>query len=246
VRAHFGKQRVVISVFVPGAPAGILSKNRTGAGGTIGIDTAIKSPPERLFGASHQRQRGQCSACDAAEHRLPQRPAAGLSARPSAPGPCRASLDRSGEFGRRPGRAGEAAAGHGVRDLGSRFEPARAVGMVREAGRPQVRSRALSRRGPQAINDLIAGHVQIGVLGPTALIPHYKAGTLRLLAQSGEKRSRSLPEVPTLLESGFAGLTVESWYAAFVPLGTPAPVIARLNAVMNKALADPATREIAT
>ena len=56
---------------------------------------------------------------------------------------------------------------------------------------------------------------------PIALIPHYKAGTLRLLAQSGETRSRSMPDISTLVESGFPGLTLESWHAGFVPLGTP-------------------------
>jgi tripartite-type tricarboxylate transporter receptor subunit TctC len=99
------------------------------------------------------------------------------------------------------------------------------------------------RGAGQAINDLVAGHVQVGFLGPTALIPHYKAGTLRLLAQTGETRSRSLPDVPTLLESGFPTLTLESWYAAFVPLGTPSALIARLNAAANGALANPRVRE---
>jgi tripartite-type tricarboxylate transporter receptor subunit TctC len=53
------------------------------------------------------------------------------------------------------------------------------------------------RGGAPALNDLIAGHVKLGSLGSTPLIPHYKAGTLRLLAQSTEKRSPSLPDVPT-------------------------------------------------
>ena len=95
----------------------------------------------------------------------------------------------------------------------------------------------------QAINDLVAGHVQVGFLGPTALIPHYKAGTLRLLAQSGDTRSRSLPDVPTLRESGFPDLVLKSWYAAFVPLGTPPAVIARLNAATNEGSANTRTRE---
>jgi tripartite-type tricarboxylate transporter receptor subunit TctC len=53
------------------------------------------------------------------------------------------------------------------------------------------------RGGGQAINDLIAGHVQVGSLGSSPLIPHYKAGTLRLLAQTTAARSPSLPDVPT-------------------------------------------------
>jgi tripartite-type tricarboxylate transporter receptor subunit TctC len=99
------------------------------------------------------------------------------------------------------------------------------------------------RGAGQAINDLIAGHVLVGFLGPTALMPHYKAGNLRLLAQSAEKRSLSLPEVPTIVEAGFDGVVLETWYGAFVPAATPPAIIARLNAEMGKAMADPATQK---
>src|SRR2546427_5347292 len=61
------------------------------------------------------------------------------------------------------------------------------------------------RGGAPAINDLIAGHVKLGSLGSTPLIPHYKAGALRLMAQSTQKRSPSLPEVPTYQEAGIHG-----------------------------------------
>jgi tripartite-type tricarboxylate transporter receptor subunit TctC len=64
------------------------------------------------------------------------------------------------------------------------------------------------RGGGQAINDLIAGHVKIGVLDSTPLIPHYRAGTLRLLAQTMETRSRGLPDVPTFQEAGINGLVM--------------------------------------
>jgi tripartite-type tricarboxylate transporter receptor subunit TctC len=99
------------------------------------------------------------------------------------------------------------------------------------------------RGAGQAVNDFIAGHILIGVLGPTALIPHYKTGTLRFLAQSTKARSPSLPDVPTFEEAGMNGIVLETWYGAFVPSGTPDPIIARLNAEMNKAVADPATRD---
>ncbi len=99
------------------------------------------------------------------------------------------------------------------------------------------------RGAGQAVNDLIAGHVLIGFLGPTALLPHYKTGTLRFLAQSSRARAQSLPELPTLEEAGFKDLVLESWYGAFVPAGTPPAVIAYLNAEMARAMADPATRD---
>ena len=98
----------------------------------------------------------------------------------------------------------------------------------------------------QAINDLIAGHVKLAWLGPTALVPHYKAGKLKLLAQSSAKRAKVLQDVPTLEQAGFKGLVLEAWYAAFVPKGTPPAIVARLNAEISKALSDPAMQETFT
>jgi len=99
------------------------------------------------------------------------------------------------------------------------------------------------RGGGQAINDLIAGHVKVGSLGSTPVIPHYKAGTLRVLAQSTEARSASLPEVPTYQEAGIKGLVLDQWIGVFVPKGTSAAISTRLNAEINKALADTVIRE---
>jgi tripartite-type tricarboxylate transporter receptor subunit TctC len=99
------------------------------------------------------------------------------------------------------------------------------------------------RGGGQAINDLIAGHVQIASLGSSPLIPHYKAGTLRLLAQSTLARSPSLPDVPTYQETGVTGLVLDQWLGVFVPAGTPSAIITRLNSEINKALREGAVRE---
>ena len=98
------------------------------------------------------------------------------------------------------------------------------------------------RGAGQAVNDLIAGHVLIGSLGPAALIPHHKAGTLRILAQSAGTRSPGLPDVPTFQEAGVEGLVLEVWQGIFVPAGTPPAIVARLNTETNKALADEAIR----
>ena len=98
------------------------------------------------------------------------------------------------------------------------------------------------RGGGQAINDLIAGHVKLGALGSTPLIPHYRAGKLLLLAQTTEARSQSLPDVPTFQEAGIKGLVLDQWLGVFVPAGTPARIIERLNAEVGKALADPAIK----
>jgi tripartite-type tricarboxylate transporter receptor subunit TctC len=99
------------------------------------------------------------------------------------------------------------------------------------------------RGGGQAINDLIAGHVKIASLGSSPLIPHWKTGTIRLLAQSTAARSPGLAEVPTFQEAGIDGLVLDQWIGVFVPTGTPAIITARLNAEINKALTASAVRD---
>jgi tripartite-type tricarboxylate transporter receptor subunit TctC len=97
--------------------------------------------------------------------------------------------------------------------------------------------------GGQAITDLVAGQVPLGSLGSSPLIPHYKAGKLKLLAQTTRTRSAALPEVPTYEEAGYKGLVIEQWLGVLVPAGTPGEIVTRLNVEINKALADPTVRE---
>jgi tripartite-type tricarboxylate transporter receptor subunit TctC len=99
------------------------------------------------------------------------------------------------------------------------------------------------RGGGQAINDLIAGHIKVASLGSTPLVPHYKAGTVRILAQSTEARSPSLPDVPTYQEAGVKGLVLDQWLGVFVPTGTPPAIVARLNAEIGKALEEKSVRD---
>ena len=99
------------------------------------------------------------------------------------------------------------------------------------------------RGGGQAINDLIAGHIKLGSLGSTPLIPHYKSGALKLLAQSTQTRSPALPDVPTYQEAGVQGLVVDQWLGVLVPTGTPPDIAARLNAEIGKALGDEKIRK---
>ena len=99
------------------------------------------------------------------------------------------------------------------------------------------------RGGGPAINDLIAGHVKLGSLGTTPLIPHYQAGAIKLLAQSMATRSAALPNVPTFREAGFAELVVDQRIGVFVPAGTPAEIAARLNAEINAALREEKIRK---
>jgi tripartite-type tricarboxylate transporter receptor subunit TctC len=83
----------------------------------------------------------------------------------------------------------------------------------------------------------------LGSLGSTPLIPHYKAGTLRLLAQSTAARSPSLPDVPTFAEAGVAGLVLDQWLGVFAPPRTPTAITMRLNTEIGQALSDPTVRK---
>jgi tripartite-type tricarboxylate transporter receptor subunit TctC len=99
------------------------------------------------------------------------------------------------------------------------------------------------RGGGQAITDLVAGHIKVGSLGSTPLIPHYKAGALKLLAQSTAERSPSLPDVPTYQEAGVRGLVLDQWLGIFVPTGTPKEIVRRLAQETDRALRDNAVRD---
>ena len=94
----------------------------------------------------------------------------------------------------------------------------------------------------EALRDVIAGHVPLfaDVLVPTATA--IRAGQLRGLAVAMAQRSVLLPDVPTVAEAGLPGMEGSVPFGISVPGGTPAPVVARLNAVFNEALADPTTR----
>lgn len=220
----------------------VVIENRTGAGGTIGIDTAIKSPPDgysilvtndNITSAPHVMRLNVDFLKDLLPVCMLGRQPQGLAVHPSI-GAVNSVADLVALVKQKPSM------GCATSGVGSN-QHVLLEWFAKQAG---IKLDHVPYRGAgQAINDLVAGHVQVGILGPTALIPHYKAGTLQLLAQSGDARSRSLPDVPTLQESGFPALVLESWYAAFVPLGTPPAVIARLNAAANNALADTGTRE---
>ena len=94
----------------------------------------------------------------------------------------------------------------------------------------------------QSITDLIAGHVQLQFSSMPAVINHARAGKLRLLAQTGEKRSAAASDVPTMVESGVKGFVVSSGFGLLAPAGTPRPVIDRVHGALLKSLADPGVR----
>jgi tripartite-type tricarboxylate transporter receptor subunit TctC len=87
-----------------------------------------------------------------------------------------------------------------------------------------------------SVTDLIAGNVDATFTGAPAVLPHVKSGRLRALAVSSPQRIPSLPDVSTVAESGYPGWEADQWYGVVAPAGTPAAVVDRLNAEINKAL----------
>ena len=97
--------------------------------------------------------------------------------------------------------------------------------------------------GGPAAAAVLAGEAQVLFGSVAASMPHVKTGRLKALATTGLKRSKVVPELPTLAESGFPGFDVGSWYALLVPANTPLPVINRLRDAAIKTVALPDVQE---
>jgi tripartite-type tricarboxylate transporter receptor subunit TctC len=215
----------------------IVVENRTGAGGTIGMDAAMKSDPDgytilitndnaasapHIMHLSYDYTRELLPVCYLGRHGqiLAAHKTLGVT-----------SVKELVDYVKANPGLGLATSGVGSNQhvLCEWFK--------REA---DIKIDHVPYRGAgQAINDLIAAHVKVAMLGPTSMIPHWKAGTLNLLAQSTAKRNPTLPEIPTFVEAGYKDLVLEAWYGAFAPKGTPPEIVSKLNAEMNKALKDP-------
>jgi tripartite-type tricarboxylate transporter receptor subunit TctC len=95
------------------------------------------------------------------------------------------------------------------------------------------------RASSQMTTDLNGGHIDMMFHNAPVVLPHVKTGALRGLAITSAQRNPSAPDLPTVSEAGVPGYEVTSWWAMYVPAGTPQPIIGRLNADIAKALALP-------
>jgi tripartite-type tricarboxylate transporter receptor subunit TctC len=84
---------------------------------------------------------------------------------------------------------------------------------------------------------IVGNEVQVTFSGPGSALPMVKSGRLRPLAVTTLKRSRELPDVPTLDEQGFRNFAIRGWYGMLAPAGTPRPIVTRVNTELNKVLA---------
>jgi len=92
------------------------------------------------------------------------------------------------------------------------------------------------RGGAPALNDTVAGHVDLIIASAALLMPQITPGAIKPVVQMGKTRLAALPEVPTVGESGYPGAEANSWWAMFAPAGTPKPIVARFRAALVESL----------
>jgi tripartite-type tricarboxylate transporter receptor subunit TctC len=97
--------------------------------------------------------------------------------------------------------------------------------------------------GAPAITDVLGGQLPLVAVNAVEVLPHVKAGKLRVLATLGAERVSTMPDVPTIAESGFPGFEASVWHAFIAPKGTPPAVVEKLRAEIHKALAAPDVKE---
>jgi tripartite-type tricarboxylate transporter receptor subunit TctC len=90
--------------------------------------------------------------------------------------------------------------------------------------------------GGQLITDLVAGNVNMAIMGVTAALPHYKSGSLKIMATLGSKRAPVTPEVPSAVEAGFPSMDTVTWYGLFAPKGTPKNIVDGIAAAVAQAV----------
>jgi tripartite-type tricarboxylate transporter receptor subunit TctC len=218
--------------------------NRPGAGGTVGADAAAKSPPDgyTLFLGGV----GSLAVNPNLHARLPYdalKDFAPIVLIASAPSvlvvntavPAKTIHEFAALARAQPGKLNYASNGNGssAHLAAVMYESMAGVQMV------HVPYKGLA----PALTDLLAGEVQLMFSSMVAIVPHIKAGKLRALAVTGKMRSRLLPDVPTIAESGLPGFEAGSWYGLLAPAGTPREIVMKVNAETVTALNQAAVRE---
>ena len=95
----------------------------------------------------------------------------------------------------------------------------------------------------QAIQDVLAGQVQVFITTPPSVMGHVQAGKLKALAVTGKSRHPQMPQVPTVAQAGLPSFELESWVALYVPTGTPATVIQKLSQDVKRSMEQPETKQ---
>ena len=106
---------------------------------------------------------------------------------------------------------------------------------AQQAGGFRIPHAPFAGGGPMSQN-ILGGQIDMGIGSVALLSPQVRSGKMRAIATTGEKRAPAMPDVPTLVEQGFPGLTAHAWWGLYAPAGTPKPIIDRLHAELVKVL----------
>ena len=220
----------------------ILIDNRGGAGSTLGTAMFAKAPPDGytigMVSSAHVINPGvrknlpYDSVADFAPITLVADVPNGLAIHPSLP--VRDIKQLVALAKARPGQLAYATPGHGT-------STHLAIEMLSHASGVKMLHVPYKGVGP-ATTDVIAGQSQMIFAALPAFIEFVRSGRLRMIAQAGAKRSPAAPDVPTMIEQGYADFIVSSGFGMFAPAKTSKAIVDRVNASVVKALADPAVR----
>ena len=221
----------------------VLVDNSPGAGGVIGTDIVAKAAPDgytvliavpaEIAILPHLQKMPYDVARDLAPVSLAAVTPLVLVVHPSLP--VRSVKDLIAFARARPGQLAYASAGTGgVQHLSGE--------LLKISMKLDMAHVPYKGAGP-VMPDLIGGHVPMFFSGMPPAMPHVKAGKLRALAVTTARRSPAAPDVPTMAEAGVPGFDISNWFAYFVPSGTQAEVISRLNSEVNRGLKQPDVRE---
>ena len=227
--------RLVASKLTDGLGQTVTVDNKIGASGNIGHEAAAKSPPD-----GYTLLLSNSSTTVTNPHlfkKMPFDPIADFSAisivassgqvlvvHPSLPFN---SLSDVTAFAKaNPGKLNFGSGGKGIQShiSGEMYKSALGINIVHVP----------YKGGVLAINDLIAGHIQMVFADLAPALPHIKAGKLRAIAVTSLQRVSALPDVPTMIESGLAGFESGVWWSVVAPKGTPPEIINRINAELGK------------
>jgi len=218
----------------------VVVENRPGGALTIGIDAIAKAPPD-----GYTIGMGPIGALAITRHMVAKLPydierdlqpialiARGnmmLAVSPSLP--VRSVKELIGYAKKNPGRLVNASSSNG--------SPGHVAGELFKTMTGTDIVHAPYKGGAMAINDLIAGHVQLMWESLNSISPHARSGKVRAIAVSGARRSPAFPDLLTIAEAGVPGYEASTWSGLIGPAGLPRPVVEKLNAAVNEAIRSP-------